>query len=139
MQAYEAGGHAYHATMPTDSLCNFRDNMLETQDYGFDKICKNQWDLGKGVRTILKNKGVKSVAADGFDAPGVVVGYTKDEKTQNGSSFKKLGVQIAAGVPLMCDEPKDFKTFRIGLFGLDKLYQVDQSLEQLDKAFSHVF
>ena len=103
MQAYEDGGHAYHATMPTDALCAFRDTMAETRDYGFDKLREAQWALGNGVRAMLKDKGVMSVAADGFGAPGVVVSYTADADVQNGKKFAALGMQIAAGVPLQCD------------------------------------
>ena len=139
MKTYEHGGHAYHTTMPTDSLCHFRDTMLETKEYGFDRLCANQWELGNGVRKMLQGKGIKSVAAEGFQAPGVVVSYTNDDKIQSGIKFRDLGIQIAAGVPLMCDESKDFSSFRIGLFGLDKLYNVDQSLENLQKAFDKVF
>ena len=139
MKTYESGGHAYHTTMPTDSLCHFRDTMLETKEYGFDKICQNQWELGNGVRKLLKEKNIQSVAAEGFQAPGVVVSYTNDEKIQNGAKFRDLGIQIAAGVPLMCDEPKDFSTFRLGLFGLDKLYHVNQSLDKLKEAFDRLF
>jgi aspartate aminotransferase-like enzyme len=138
MKTYENGGHAYHTTMPTDSLTHFRDTMLETQEYGFDKLYKNQWELGNRVRDLLKSKNIKSVAADGFRAPGVVVSYTSDENIHNGLKFKELGMQIAAGVPLMCDEPKSFQTFRIGLFGLDKLYNVDRTIDKLEKAFDSV-
>ena len=139
MKTYESGGHAYHTTMPTDSLCHFRDTMMETKEYGFDKICQNQWELGNGVRNLLKEKNIQSVAAEGFQAPGVVVSYTNDEKIQNGAKFRDLGIQIAAGVPLMCDEPKDFSTFRLGLFGLDKLYHVNRSLDKLKEAFDRLF
>lgn len=139
MKAYESGGHAYHATMPTDSLCHFRNTILEAKKYGFDRLCENQWKLGHSVRSLLKTKGVLSVAGEGFESPGVVVCYTQNEKIQNGSDFKNLGVQIAGGVPLMCDEPKDFKSFRIGLFGLDKLYNVEQSIEKLNQAINKIF
>lgn len=131
MQAYEGGGHAYHATMPTDGLRAFRDTMKETQAYGFDKLRDAQWALGNGVRKVLADKGIRSVAAEGFGAPGVVVSYTDDPDVQNGSKFAALGMQIAAGVPLQCDEPDDFRTFRLGLFGLDKLYDVDGTLGRL--------
>ncbi|PUB13551.1 aminotransferase class V-fold PLP-dependent enzyme [Yoonia sediminilitoris] len=131
MQAYENGGHAYHATMPTDGLRAFRDTMLETRAYGFDKLKDAQWALGNAVRKLLKEKGIRSVAADGFGAPGVVVSYTDDPNVQNGSKFAARGMQIAAGVPLQCDEPADFRTFRLGLFGLDKLYDVDATLARL--------
>lgn len=131
MEAYENGGHAYHATMPTDSLRAFRDTMAETREFGFEKLREAQWALGNGVRAMLKDKGVKSVAADGFGAPGVVVSYTDDPDIQNGKKFAALGMQIAAGVPLQCDEPADFRTFRLGLFGLDKLYDVPATLARL--------
>ncbi|WP_425039288.1 aminotransferase class V-fold PLP-dependent enzyme [Primorskyibacter sp. S187A] len=139
MQAYEGGGHAYHATMPTDALRAFRDTMLETRDYGFKKLQENQWDLGRSVRTLLAEKGIKSVAADGFGAPGVVVSYTNDPEVQSGRAFAALGMQIAAGVPLQCDEPADFATFRLGLFGLDKLYDVEGTVARLKRAIDQVF
>ncbi len=138
MQAYENGGHAYHATMPTDALRAFRDTMLETKDYGFGKLRDAQWQLGDAVRAYLKGKGITSVAADGFGAPGVVVSYTNDPAIQNGSKFSALGMQIAAGVPLQCDEPDDFRTFRLGLFGLDKLYDVDATMVRLTKVLDQV-
>ncbi|CUH52551.1 aminotransferase class V-fold PLP-dependent enzyme [Shimia marina] len=132
MVAYENGGHAYHATMPTDALCAFRDTMVETRDYGFDKLRDAQWALGDAVRNLLKRKGITSVAAEGFGAPGVVVSYTSDPAIQNGSKFAAEGMQIAAGVPLACDEPKGFMTFRLGLFGLDKLYDVEGTVARLE-------
>ncbi|WP_298292312.1 aminotransferase class V-fold PLP-dependent enzyme [uncultured Litoreibacter sp.] len=128
MEVYEGGGHAYHATMPTDGLKAFRDTMIETRDYGFERLRDAQWTLGNGVRDYMKSKGIVSVAADGFGAPGVVVSYTDDPAIQNGSKFAGEGMQIAAGVPLQCDEPDDYRTFRIGLFGVDKLYDVDGTL-----------
>ncbi|MGV6848373.1 MAG: aminotransferase class V-fold PLP-dependent enzyme [Marinibacterium sp.] len=138
MRAYEAGGHAYHATMPTDALRAFRDTMLETRDYGFETLRDRQWALGEGVRAMLRDKGIVSVAADGFGAPGVVVSYTDDPEIQSGRAFLAEGVQIAAGVPLRCDEPEDFMTFRLGLFGLDKLYDVDGTLARLKRVIDKV-
>lgn len=138
MQAYENGGHAYHATMPTDALRDFRDTMKETQAYGFATLKDAQWALGNGVRALLDAKGVTSVAADGFGAPGVVVSYTADADVQNGKRFAAEGMQIAAGVPLQCDEPADFRTFRIGLFGLDKLYDVDATIARLTRVVDKV-
>ncbi len=138
MVAYEGGGHAYHATMPTDALRDFRDTMLETQTYGFEKLKDAQWALGNGVRAMLAEKGVTSVAADGFGAPGVVVSYTADPDIQTGKRFAAEGMQIAAGVPLQCDEPADFRTFRIGLFGLDKLYDVEGTLARLGRVVDQV-
>ena len=129
METYEQGGHAYHATMPTDSLARFSEVMNETEAYGFDKLRSAQQELGNKVRATLAERGIKSVAADGFQAPGVVVSYTGDSAIQNGQKFASEGMQIAAGVPLQCDEPADFKTFRIGLFGLDKLYDVDAAVK----------
>ena len=138
MQAYEGGGHAYHATMPTDALRAFRDTMLETRDYGFDRLRDAQWELGGRVRALLREKGVRSVAAEGFGAPGVVVSYTADPGVQNGSKFAQQGMQIAAGVPLACDEPEGFMTFRLGLFGLDKLYDVDATVARLQRVIDQV-
>ncbi|SDW29462.1 aminotransferase class V-fold PLP-dependent enzyme [Litoreibacter albidus] len=138
METYEGGGHAYHATMPTDGLRAFRDTMIETRDHGFETLRDAQWRLGNGVRDMLAAKGVVSVAAEGFGAPGVVVSYTDDPAVQNGSKFAALGTQIAAGVPLQCDEPDNFMTFRLGLFGLDKLYDVDATLASLQEVVDQV-
>ena len=138
MAAYENGGHAYHATMPTDALCDFRDTMMESHDYGFDRLREAQWKLGEGVRAMLADKGIVSVAADGFGAPGVVVSYTDSPDIQSGRAFAAKGMQIAAGVPLQCDEPENFQTFRLGLFGLDKLYDVDATLARLKKVLNQV-
>ena len=132
MQAYENGGHAYHATMPTDALVQFRDTMLETQEYGFDKVKAEQLELGQAVRNMLEARGIQSVSAKGFQAPGVVVNYTDDTDMQNTKKFAALGLQAAAGVPLMCDEGDDFKSFRIGLFGLDKLHNVERTVANLE-------
>ena len=134
MKSYENGGYSYHATMPTDALKLFRDTMLETRQYGFKKLKEAQWELGGEVRKILASRGITSVAADGFGAPGVVVSYTNDPDVQNGKKFVENGVQIAAGVPLQCDEPADFKTFRLGLFGLDKLYDVAATTNRVRRA-----
>ena len=138
MQAYENGGHAYHATMPTDALRGFRDTMLETRDYGFERLRDAQWALGTRVRAFLAQKGVRSVAAEGFGAPGVVVSYTSDPEIQSGRAFAAHGIQIAAGVPLQCDEPSGFSTFRLGLFGLDKLYDLDGTVERLTAVLDEV-
>lgn len=138
MATYEAGKHAYHATMPTDALRVFRDTMFETKEYGFTRLKDAQWALGDAVRAMMADKGVVSVAADGFGAPGVVVSYTDDPDISNGSKFSALGTQIAAGVPLECDEPADFRTFRIGLFGVDKLYDVPGTLARLEPVLDEV-
>jgi len=138
MQAYEQGGHAYHATMPSDALACFRDVMLETRDYGFETVRAQQLELGQRVRSLLAQKGFKSVAAPGFEAPGVVVCYTDDAGIKNGSKFAAQGLQIAAGVPLQCDEPADFQTFRMGLFGLEKLKNVDRTIDILQGALEQI-
>jgi aspartate aminotransferase-like enzyme len=134
MRAYENGGHAYHATMPTDTLVKFSESMQETAETGFDELRGAQEELGAQVRALLDTYGFKSVAADGFQAPTVVVCYTDDVDIHNGSKFAAQGVQIAAGVPLMIDEPADYRSFRIGLFGLDKLRNVDRSVANLKDA-----
>ena len=139
MEAYLNGGHAYHATMPTDALRTFHAAMLETKTLGFERLAAAQWEQGHAVRKMLAEKGVKSVAAEGFQAPGVVVSYTDDPEIQAGKKFLALGYQIAAGVPLMVDEGPDYKSFRLGLFGLDKLKDVDASLVRLQTAFDKVF
>jgi len=138
MAAYEAGGHAYHATMPTDALKGLRDTMEEMREYGFERLREAQWKLGNAVREMLAAKGIRSVAAEGFAAPGVVVAYTDDPEVHDGSKFAAQGVQIAAGVPLMCDEPEGFSSFRIGLFGLDKLYDVAAAVARLQEAADKV-
>jgi aspartate aminotransferase-like enzyme len=124
--------------MPTDALTRFRDIMFETQEYGFDKVRDEQLELGKRVRDLFASKGIKSVAADGFGAPGVVVSYTEDAGFHTGKKFAEVGLQIAAGVPLQCDEPADYKTFRIGLFGLDKLHNVDETVARLSAALDQI-
>ena len=138
MTAYENGGHAYHATMPTDALKKFRDTMKETEAAGFENVRQEQLELGRKVREMLENRGFKSVAATGFQAPGVVVSYTDDAEIQNGKKFLEQGLQIAAGVPLMCDEPEGFRTFRLGLFGLDKLNNIDRSVACLSDALDRI-
>jgi aspartate aminotransferase-like enzyme len=139
MQAYENGGHAYHATMPTDGLTIFRDVIQETGAFGFAKAHQAQQELGDRVRSILHSKGVKSVAAPGFEAPGVVVSYTDNPEIQSGKKFMQAGLQIAAGVPLRCGEPETFQTFRIGLFGLDKLKDVDRAVANLEAVLNQIF
>lgn len=139
MDAYLAGGHAYHATMPTDALRVFHAAMMETKAIGFEKLRAAQWEQGNAVRKMLAAHGVRSVAADGFGAPGVVVSFTTDPEVQAGHKFAALGLQIAAGVPLMVDEGADYRSFRIGLFGLDKLKDVPASLARLEGAFAEVF
>ena len=138
MNAYEQGGYAYHATMPTDALASFRDAIMETEKSGFEIARAQQLELGRRVRTLLGERGFKSVAAAGFEAPGVVVCYTDDIGIKDGSKFASHGLQIAAGVPLQCDEPADFKTFRIGLFGLEKLKNIDRTLDILSRTLDEI-
>jgi aspartate aminotransferase-like enzyme len=138
METYEAGGHAYHATMPTDALTRLCEVMLETEAYGFDRVKTEQQQLGTQVRALFESRGVVSVAAEGFKAPGVVVSYTEDAELQSSKKFLAEGLQTAAGVPLQCDEPADFKTFRIGLFGLEKWHNVDRTVAQLAAALDRV-
>ncbi len=138
MEAYEGGGHAYHATMPTDALTTFRNVMAETEAYGFDKVKADQQELGDRVRALLAERGIKSVAADGFGAPGVVVSYTDDPAMKNGSKFAAAGMQIAGGVPLRVGEPDDFSTFRLGLFGLDKLQNIDRTVASLESTIDQI-
>lgn len=138
METYEGGGHAYHSTMPTDALQRLRDAMAETEAYGYEKVRQEQIALGRGVRDLMVRHGYPSVAAEGFQAPGVVVSHTTDPDIQNSKKFLALGLQTAAGVPLQCDEPADFRTFRIGLFGLEKWHHVERTVEQLSQALDAV-
>ena len=138
MRTYENGGHAYHATMPTDSLRQFRDTINEAKEVGFQKLCDAQWELGNKIRDALGDKGFKGVAAKGFRAPGVVVCYTDRDDIHKGSAFAEAGMQIAAGVPLKVGEPDSFKTFRLGLFGLDKLTDIDGAVERFETALEQV-
>ncbi|MEO1306698.1 MAG: aminotransferase class V-fold PLP-dependent enzyme [Pseudomonadota bacterium] len=138
MEAYENGGHAYHATMPTDALRGFRDAMFETESLGFEAMKDAQWDQGRKIRAALAEKGFRSVAAEGFEAPGVVVAFTDDPELQMGKPFAANGLQIAAGVPLMVGEGEDYRSFRIGLFGLDKLRDVDASVARFQTALNEV-
>jgi aspartate aminotransferase-like enzyme len=138
MESYEQGNVAYHTTMPTDALTILRDVMEETAAYGFDKVRAEQQELGDRVRALLESKGFKSVAAEGFQAPGVVVSYTNDDGIQSTKKFAEAGLQTAAGVPLQCDERADFKTFRVGLFGLDKLHNIERTVANLAKALDAI-
>jgi aspartate aminotransferase-like enzyme len=138
METFEGGGHAYHTTMPTDALARLRDVMEETRAYGFEKVRAEQIALGSKVRALFESRGIQSVAAEGFKAPGVVVSYTEDAGLQNSKKFLALGLQTAAGVPLQCDEPADFSTFRVGLFGLEKLHNIDRSVGHLAAALDQM-
>jgi aspartate aminotransferase-like enzyme len=134
METYENGSHAYHATVPTDGLRRLRDQMAETERVGFEKLRERQIELGARVRELLAARGLPSVAARGFEAPCVVVSYTQHADMVQ--RFAKAGAQVAAGVPLMCGEPADYRAFRIGLFGLDKLADVDGTVTRLEKALT---
>ena len=138
MQAYENGAHAYHATMPTDAIKRFRDTIAETEEFGFDNARKKQQELGDKVRALLESHNINSVSEKDYQAPGVVVCYTNDKAIHNGSKFSNIGIQIAAGVPLQCDEGDDYQAFRIGLFGLDKLKDVDAAVKRFEDALKQV-
>ena len=120
------------------ALLKLRDTLQETRERGFAKVREQQIELGRKVRALMEGRGLPSVAAEGFKAPGVVVSYTSDPEIQNGKAFIAQGVQSAAGVPLMCDEPADFRTFRLGLFGLDKWANVDRSVGHLAAALDRM-
>ena len=136
METYESGNHVYHTTMPTDALKILRNVMKETQSIGFEKLKSAQIALGTKVRDMLVAKRYPSVAAPGFQSPGVVVSYTTDPDIQSGKKFIALGLQTAAGVPLQCDEGPEFKTFRLGLFGLEKLQNIDRTVKHLEHALN---
>ena len=138
METYEGGGHAYHTTLPTDALVRLRDTMKETEVYGYARVREEQVELGRRVRALVERHGFPSVSAPGFQAPGVVVSYTTDPEIQSSKKFLASGLQAAAGVPLQCDEPADFKTFRLGLFGLDKWHDVPATLQRLETALAQV-
>lgn len=138
METYEGGNFAYHTTLPTDALTTLRNVMAETEAYGFDKVRDEQVELGHRVRALLVAKGYKSVAADGFLAPGVIVSYTDDPAMQSTKKFTEVGLQVGAGVPLQCDEPADFRTFRVGLFGLDKLHNIERTVASLSEALDRL-
>ncbi len=138
MEAYEQGGHAYHSTLPTDALSRFRDVMLEIKDCGFGRVRDLQLELGNKIRDLLRNNGFKDVAAKGFQAPGVIVNYTCSNDLQNGKLFAAYGIQAATGVPLQCDEATNFKTFRLGLFGLDKLQNIERTVTNLQNVLAQI-
>jgi len=133
-EGYEKGQHAYHTTLPTDALLRLRDVMVETRAYGFAKVRQEQIALGTQVRALLESRGFPSVAAEGFKSPGVVVSYTTDPDIQSSKKFRNVGLQTASGVPLQCDERADFKTFRIGLFGLEKWHNVERTVGHVASA-----
>ncbi len=134
MESHEKGTNAYHATLPTDGLAQLRDVMAETEAFGFENARAAQVEIGRRVRALLEAKGIRSVAAPGFQAPGVVVSYTDHVDWANTQAFAGQGLQIAAGVPLACDEPADYRAFRVGLFGLDKLKNPDRTVASFERA-----
>jgi len=138
MAAYEQGGHAYHATMPTDGLVTFHETYRLLADVGFDALKARQIDLGQRMRALLGQAGFKSLAGPGFESPTVVVSHTDRDDFKNTQAFLKVGVQVAAGVPLECDESPDFKTFRVGLFGIDKLMDIDRTVTQFATALERI-
>jgi aspartate aminotransferase-like enzyme len=138
MKAYESGGHAYHATMPTDGLRAFAAVIVETEEFGLEAAREKQTELGARIRGALEAAGFPSVAAEGFKAPGVVVSYTTDPQVKSGAKFAAQGLQIAAGVPLQVGEPEGFQTFRIGLFGLDKLKDVDRTVATFEGVLGEI-
>lgn len=132
MEAYEGGAHAYHATMPTDALRAFRDTIIEMKAFGIDALKQAQFELGAGVRDVLARHGFVSVAADTNAAPGVVVCFTDDPEMATGRAFAAQGMQVAAGVPLELDEGPNYKAFRFGLFGIDKLKDVPAAVARVE-------
>jgi aspartate aminotransferase-like enzyme len=138
MQAYENGGHAYHATMPTDGLVTFRDAIAETREFGFEKARQAQIELGRRMRQLMKAHGFVSVAAEGYQAPSVIVSFTNDADMKSGKKFMQQGVQIAAGVPLQIGEGEEYMSFRIGLFGLDKLMNIDRTISLFEQTLTRV-
>jgi aspartate aminotransferase-like enzyme len=131
-EAYTQGQTPYHATMPTDTLARDAAVMLETRAAGLGELHLAQISLGTRVRALLAELGFPSVVSEEFAASSVVVTFTDDPEIRSGTKFKQRGVQVAAGVPLMCGEGDDFSTFRVGLFGLDKLTDVDGTVERLE-------
>ncbi len=137
-QGYVKGKHAYHATMPTDTIMMLRNIMQQGRAEGFEKLAQRQKQLGSKVRQLLVQNNYPSVADKGFEAAGVVVSYTTDKAIQSGALFKDYGVQIASGVPLACDEPDNFQTFRIGLFGLEKLRNVERTVQHIQQVLEKI-
>ena len=138
MESYEGGAHAYHATMPTDALAAFRETAREMEAFGFEALREAQIALGQKVRAILAARGFASVAHADFAAPGVVVSYTVDPEIATGKAFVAEGMQVAAGVPLQVGEGDDYRAFRVGLFGIDKLKDVDAAAARFADALDRV-
>jgi len=137
-EAYATTSFVYHATLPTDGLKILRDVMLETRSIGFAKLKSAQAELGSKIRQVLIDKNYPSVAGAGFQAPCVIVSYTTDPEIQSGKKFIAQGLQTAAGVPLQCDEGPDYRSFRLGLFGIDKLLHVDRTVTKFQEALNKI-
>lgn len=137
-EGYRQGRPGYHATLPTDALAHNAAALLETRSAGFDLLADRQAELGRRVRAMFAERGWPSVAAPGFEASSVVVSYTDDPELRSGAALRRVGIQSAAGVPLMCGEPEGFSTFRVGLFGLDKLADVDGAAARLEEALDRL-
>ena len=136
--AYENGGHAYYATMPTDGLRQLRDTLKECQTIGFDVLKNAQMTLAQQILSVLQSKGIKSVAHQDYQAAGVIVCHAPTDALHKGIAFAQVGVQIAAGTPLQVGESDDYKSFRIGLFGLDKLTDINGTVARFAKACDKV-
>lgn len=139
MMAYENGGHAYYATMPTDGLRQLRDTLKECQNIGFETLKQAQITLGKEILAVLENKGIQSVAQAAYQAAGVIVCHAPNDDIHKGITFAQAGLQIAAGTPLQVGEPDNYKSFRIGLFGLDKLTDVTGTVSRFKAACDNIF
>ena len=137
-EAYATTSFVYHTTLPTDGLKILRDVMLETRSIGFAKLKSAQAELGSKIRQVLIDKNYPSVAGEGFQAPCVIVSYTTDPEIQSGKKFIEQGLQTAAGVPLQCDEGPDYRSFRLGLFGIDKLLHVDRTVTKFQEALNKI-
>lgn len=137
-EAYLEGKATYHATLPTDALAHNAMAMRETFDLGLDTARDAQLELGRRVRSLLADRGLPSVAAADVAAASVVVVHTDDPAVKSGAAFKPVGLQVAAGVPLHCGEPADYSTVRIGLFGLDKLTDVDAAVARFEKGLDQL-
>merc|ERR1712176_787139 len=140
MDTYEAGGFGYHTTMPTDALRDFHEVSVEVLKIGLPELKQNQYELGKTARAALDKRGLTSVSAPGYQAPGVLVYHCplEIENLDMMKKFKKNNLQIAMGVPWKLDEPEGMKTFRLGLFGLDKLGDIHGTVKTLTSALDPI-
>ena len=140
MDLYERGGFGYHTTMPTDALRDFHEVTVETMRYGMAELKAAQLELGATARELLDSRGLTSVAAPGSEAPGVLVYYSPlgVDNPLMMTRFKNHGLQIAMGVPWRIDEPDGTRTFRLGLFGLDKMKNIPGTVGKLEKALDAV-